>query len=42
MATPSKFDNDTFQLAREHLQSFIKKTATQLSGQSGRLLEVGP
>jgi SAM-dependent methyltransferase len=42
MATPSKFDNDTFQLARDHLQHFVKKTAEQLRGESGRLLEVGP
>lgn len=42
MATPSKFDNDTFQLARDHLQAFVKKTAARLQGESGRLLEVGP
>ncbi|MFY1667366.1 class I SAM-dependent methyltransferase [Pseudomonas sp. Pseu.R1] len=42
MATPSQFDNDTFQLARDHLQQFVKKTAEQLRGESGRLLEVGP
>lgn len=42
MATPSKFDNDTFQLARDHLQEFVKKTATRLQAESGRLLEVGP
>lgn len=42
MATPSKFDNDTFQLARDHLQEFVKKTAARLQAESGRLLEVGP
>ncbi|WP_238535602.1 class I SAM-dependent methyltransferase [Paraburkholderia phytofirmans] len=42
MATPSEFDNSTFSLARDHLAAFVKKTATKLSGQSGRLLEVGP
>ncbi|MDH0749776.1 methyltransferase domain-containing protein [Pseudomonas sp. GD03842] len=42
MATPSQFDNDTFQLARDHLQQFVKKTAEHLRGESGRLLEVGP
>jgi len=42
MATPSEFDNSTFSLARDHLAAFVKRTATKLSGQSGRLLEVGP
>lgn len=42
MATPSKFDNDTFQLARDHLQNFVKKTAELLHEETGRLLEVGP
>lgn len=42
MATPSKFDNDTFQLARDHLNAFVARTAARLAGESGRLLEVGP
>ncbi|PRX99151.1 methyltransferase domain-containing protein [Paraburkholderia sp. BL25I1N1] len=42
MAVPSEFDNSTFSLARDHLAAFVKKTAAKLSGQSGRLLEVGP
>lgn len=42
MATPSEFDNSTFSLARDHLAAFVKRTATKLSDQSGRLLEVGP
>jgi SAM-dependent methyltransferase len=42
MAVPSEFDNSTFSLARDHLAAFVKRTATKLSGQSGRLLEVGP
>jgi SAM-dependent methyltransferase len=42
MATPSEFDNSTFSLARDHLAAFVKRTATKLRGQSGRLLEVGP
>jgi SAM-dependent methyltransferase len=42
MATPSKFDNDTFLLARDHINDFIKKTSIDLSNQIGKLLEVGP
>lgn len=42
MATPSQFDNDTFALARDHLNAFIQKTAARLGPQGGKLLEVGP
>ena len=42
MATPSKFDNDTFQLARDHLNAFVARTAAKLAGETGKLLEVGP
>ena len=42
MATPSKFDNDTFQLARDHLNNFVKRAAEKLKDQTGKLLEVGP
>lgn len=42
MATPSKFDNDTFQLARDHLNDFVTRTARLLADQTGKLLEVGP
>lgn len=42
MATPSQFDNETFLVARDHINDFIKRTATELSQQSGRLLEIGP
>jgi SAM-dependent methyltransferase len=42
VATPSKFDNDTFSLAREHLAAFVQKTSRLLADQSGKLLEVGP
>lgn len=42
MAVPSKFDNDTFPLTREHLDAFIARTALKLAGETGRLLEVGP
>jgi SAM-dependent methyltransferase len=42
MATPSKFDNDTYQLARDHLAEFVTRTAERLREESGKLLEVGP
>lgn len=42
MATPSKFDNDMFIPGRNHLDAFVKRTASMLSSQQGRLLEVGP
>lgn len=42
MATPSKFDNETFSLARDHLAAFIERTAVSLAKQRGKLLEVGP
>lgn len=42
MIIPSKFDNDTFSLTREHLNSFINRIAKEY-GQSGKkLLEIGP
>lgn len=42
MATPSQFDNDTFELARDHLNAFITKTAERLAEGGGKMLEVGP
>jgi SAM-dependent methyltransferase len=42
MATPSKFDNDTFPLTREHMDAFVRRTADRLSEETGRLLEVVP
>jgi SAM-dependent methyltransferase len=42
MATPSQFDNEMFIVARDHINSFIKKTASDLSNQTGKLLEIGP
>lgn len=42
MATPSKFDDETGVLAREHLNDFIRKTARDFPSQTGRLLEIGP
>ncbi len=41
MATPSKFDNDTLPLTREHINQFIIKTSELLKEQSGRMLEIG-
>ena len=44
MATPGKFDNETFELTRQHLNNFIKRTSelTKQQNLSGKLLEVGP
>ncbi len=41
MATPSQFDNDTFEMARTHINDFIARTAEKLATQSGKLLEIG-
>jgi SAM-dependent methyltransferase len=44
MATPSQFDNETFLLARNHINDFIKRTAIDLPNttNTGKLLEIGP
>lgn len=42
MATPGKFDNETFSIARDHINDFIKRTANALLDQQGKLLEIGP
>jgi SAM-dependent methyltransferase len=44
MATPGKFDNETFELTRQHLNDFIKRTSelTKQQNLSGKLLEIGP
>jgi SAM-dependent methyltransferase len=42
MITPSKFDNDTFLVAREHLNSFINRIAKTIGNTNSRLLEIGP
>jgi SAM-dependent methyltransferase len=42
MTKPSKFDNDTFSLTREHLNAFIKRTAQNYGTEGQRLLEIGP
>ncbi len=42
MATPSKFDEESGIIAREHVNQFIKKVAANLSSEKGNLLEIGP
>jgi hypothetical protein len=42
MTKPSKFDNDTFLPAREHLNTFIKRTAENIGFAGQKLLEIGP
>jgi len=42
MATPSQFDNETFSIARDHINDFIKATAAELPIKVGMLLEIGP
>ena len=42
MIKPSQFDNDTFDLTREHLNSFINRVARTYSFQNALLLEIGP
>ena len=43
MATPGKFDNETFLLTRQHIDSFIQRVAelTKKQKLSGKLLEIG-
>jgi len=41
MISPSKFDQDTYELCREHLNKFIEKSARNLSGQNIKVLEIG-
>ena len=42
MTLPSQFDNETFEPAREHLNNFIERCSTKLSGTDKLLLEIGP
>jgi SAM-dependent methyltransferase len=42
MATPSILDNELMPLARDHVTRFIERIAQDLSGRSGKLLEIGP
>jgi len=43
MATPGKFDNETFELTRQHIDKFIQRAAETIKkeGLSGKLLEIG-
>lgn len=43
MATPSKFDNETFEMTRKHIDEFIQRTAnlTKQENLTGSLLEIG-
>lgn len=42
MIIPSKFDNDTFLIARDHLNSFINRVAEGNDTDNKKLLEIGP
>lgn len=42
MIIPSKFDNDTFPITREHLNSFINRVAKEYGSTNKKLLEIGP
>jgi SAM-dependent methyltransferase len=42
MTLPSKFDNDTFEMARTHVNDFIERCASKIPHEGLRLLEVGP
>lgn len=41
MILPSKFDQDTYELCREHLNRFIEKSSRELSGENVKVLEIG-
>lgn len=42
MTIPSQFDNETFEMAREHLNSFIKRISKKHALAGKKLLEIGP
>jgi len=42
MIIPSKFDNDSFPITREHLNLFINRVAKEYGGVNKKLLEIGP
>lgn len=42
MTQPSQFDNETFQVARDHLNNFINRVAERLEHENKMLLEIGP
>jgi SAM-dependent methyltransferase len=41
LATPSKFDDETGDMARDHLDAFLARVAQELPLQTGTFLEVG-
>ena len=42
MTIPSQFDNETFAVAREHLNSFIERVGESYALPGKKLLEIGP
>lgn len=42
MTLPSQFDNETFELARDHVNKFINRVADTLEQENKILLEIGP
>jgi len=42
MTIPSQFDNETFEMAREHLNSFIERIGDKYALADKKLLEIGP
>ena len=42
MAIPSKFDNETAALARDHVNNFIARCSKSIGNGNFRLLEIGP
>lgn len=42
MTLPSKFDNETFEIAREHLNNFIERCSNKIEKENLKLLEIGP
>jgi len=42
VAVESKLDADLYPLARDHLKLFLQRIGREMSGMSGRLLEIGP
>jgi len=42
MTLPSKFDNDTFEIARGHLNNFIERCSRKIGKENLKLLEIGP
>jgi SAM-dependent methyltransferase len=42
MTLPSKFDNETFEIARNHLNKFIERCSIKIAQKGLKLLEIGP